>query len=70
MGGIFGSIFGILDLDDEIAYHVRLALLREQPYCYPIGALLGGIGGFGNEYLRQQEATIHKTYQSDFDDEI
>ncbi len=33
-------------------------LLREEHYCYPVGAALGGLAGFGNEYLREQEEGI------------
>lgn len=43
IGGIFGCIFGILDVEDEVRYHIRLALLKEEHYCCPIGGLLGGI---------------------------
>ena len=28
---------------DEVSYQIRLALLREERYCYPVGALLGGL---------------------------
>ena len=43
MGGIFGAIFGFMGVEQEVSYHVRLALLREENYCYPIGAILGAI---------------------------
>jgi len=55
MGGLFGLIFGVMDVEDEVSYQIRLALLREERYCYPVGAILGGIVGFANEYLRQME---------------
>lgn len=55
MGGLFGLIFGIMDVEDEVSYQIRLALLREERYCYPVGAILGGVVGFANEYLRQTE---------------
>ncbi|UKJ87716.2 hypothetical protein MACJ_000156 [Theileria orientalis] len=56
MGAIFGFTFGFLDVEDEAAYHVQLALMKEESYTYPIGIVLGGLAGFGNEYLRQQES--------------
>ncbi|XP_954539.1 uncharacterized protein TA19265 [Theileria annulata] len=56
MGAIFGFTFGLMDVEDEAAYHVQLALMKEEKYTYPIGILLGGAAGFGNEYLRQQES--------------
>jgi hypothetical protein len=55
MGGIFGTMFGYLDVEDAAGYRVRLALFKEEHYCYPVGAILGGIAGFGNEYLRERE---------------
>ncbi|KAF4674545.1 hypothetical protein FOL47_009071 [Perkinsus chesapeaki] len=70
MGGTFGFIFGVMDVEDEVQYQVRLALLREEHYCYPIGALLGGIGGFGNEYLRQQSDEYTALQNTEFDDDI
>ena len=49
MGGIFGLIFGAMDVEDQVSYQIRLALLREERYCYPVGAILGGLVGFGKE---------------------
>eukprot|EP01054_Gregarina_sp_Poly1_P004369 Gregarina_sp_Poly_1__4368@NODE_2363_length_2231_cov_400_485213_g1505_i0_p1_GENE_NODE_2363_length_2231_cov_400_485213_g1505_i0NODE_2363_length_2231_cov_400_485213_g1505_i0_p1_ORF_typecomplete_len241_score13_62Saf_2TM/PF18303_1/1_7Saf_2TM/PF18303_1/65Nitrate_red_gam/PF02665_14/12_NODE_2363_length_2231_cov_400_485213_g1505_i07831505 len=43
MGCIFGFIFGILDVANEISYHVRLSLLREEQFCYPIGGVIGAL---------------------------
>jgi len=69
MGGIFGFIFGVMDVEDEVSYQIRLALLREEHYCYPIGAVLGGVAGFANEYLAEKENRYHST-NPEFDDEI
>merc|ERR1711937_448754 len=55
MGGIFGLTFGVMDVEDEVTYQIRLALLREERYCYPVGAVLGGVVGFMNEYIREEE---------------
>eukprot|EP00405_Crypthecodinium_cohnii_P009235 CAMPEP_0206425640 /NCGR_PEP_ID=MMETSP0324_2-20121206/3908_1 /ASSEMBLY_ACC=CAM_ASM_000836 /TAXON_ID=2866 /ORGANISM="Crypthecodinium cohnii, Strain Seligo" /LENGTH=228 /DNA_ID=CAMNT_0053890453 /DNA_START=58 /DNA_END=740 /DNA_ORIENTATION=+ len=55
MGALFGFIFGVLDVEDEVSYQIRLALLREERYCYPVGAILGGAVGFTNEYIRDAE---------------
>lgn len=46
MGGLFGLIFGVMDVEDEVSYQIRLALLREERYCYPVGALLGGLASW------------------------
>ncbi|PHJ17685.1 membrane protein [Cystoisospora suis] len=70
MGGLFGFIFGVMDVEDEVQYHVRLALLREQHLCYPIGAVLGGLAGIGNEILRQADEAKVRKLASEFDEEI
>merc|ERR1712093_546253 len=54
MGGIFGLVFGVMDVEDEVSFQIRLALKREEGYCYPVGAVLGGCAGFANEWLRQR----------------
>lgn len=66
MGLIFGLIFGILDVEDAASYQLRLALMKEQLYCYPIGALLGASTGVLNEYLK----TDYVQPPDAFDEEI
>ena len=39
VGAIYGFIFGVLDVEDEVNYQLTLALKREESYCYPIGAV-------------------------------
>eukprot|EP00929_Paragymnodinium_shiwhaense_P031650 TRINITY_DN17686_c0_g1_i2.p1 TRINITY_DN17686_c0_g1~~TRINITY_DN17686_c0_g1_i2.p1 ORF type:complete len:233 (-),score=44.14 TRINITY_DN17686_c0_g1_i2:225-923(-) len=70
MGGIFGLIFGVMDVEDEVSYQIRLALLREERYCYPVGAILGGVVGFMNEYIRDEEERCGNAMPKGFDDEI
>eukprot|EP00448_Togula_jolla_P028726 CAMPEP_0170625556 /NCGR_PEP_ID=MMETSP0224-20130122/30823_1 /TAXON_ID=285029 /ORGANISM="Togula jolla, Strain CCCM 725" /LENGTH=167 /DNA_ID=CAMNT_0010952141 /DNA_START=193 /DNA_END=696 /DNA_ORIENTATION=+ len=70
MGGIFGLIFGVMDVEDEVSYQIRLALLREERYCYPIGALLGAVVGMANEYIREEEERSSGSLPHGFDDEI
>lgn len=43
MGGIFGFIFGLLDVEDESSHHIRLALMKAENCCFPLGAVLGGL---------------------------
>lgn len=69
MGGVFGCIFGMMDVEDEMQYQIKLALLREQQFCYPLGALIGGLAGFSNEILRQSEQKL-RYYSTEFDEEI
>lgn len=70
MGGIYGLIFGVMDVEDELSYQIRLALLREERYCYPVGAILGGAVGFSNEYIRDQEERSCSYLPSAFDEDI
>jgi len=53
MGFIFGMVFGLLDVEDADMGHLKVALLREESICYPIGALLGGAASATNQYLRE-----------------
>ncbi|CDJ35811.1 uncharacterized protein EMH_0092460 [Eimeria mitis] len=69
MGGIFGCIFGMMDVEDEMQYQIKLALLREQQFCYPLGAIIGGLAGFSNEILRQAEQRI-RYCSTEFDEDI
>lgn len=66
MGLVFGFVFGVLDVEDVEAYQFRLALLKEEYYCYPIGALLGFITGVIVEYYK----TDYISPPEKFDDEI
>lgn len=69
MGGIFGCIFGFMDVPDQTLYRTRLLLLKAEHTCYQIGAVLGGIAGFGNEYLRAIEVS-YSPVSLEFDDDI
>ncbi len=70
MGATFGFIFGAMDIEDEIQYQVRLALLKEERTCLPIGAILGAVAGFGNEYLRLKSDEYTALQSNGFDDDI
>merc|ERR1719476_729468 len=70
MGALFGLIFGVMDVEDEVSYQIRLALLREERYCYPVGAILGGVVGFMNEYIRDQEERCMNSMPKGFDEDI
>jgi hypothetical protein len=71
MGFSFGLIFGLLDVEDEQLASLRVALLREQSICYPIGAALGGLAAMANQYLRDQnnEYKFDPLDSNDLDDE-
>lgn len=72
MGVSFGFTFGFLDVEDEQAHHIRVALMREEHYCYPMGVVLGAGAGFGNEYYRQKDdyTGYASVPQTEFDEDI
>ena len=55
MGAVFGFIFGLLDVEDVARSHLRVALMREESICYPIGAVLGGCAAAINQWIREQQ---------------
>lgn len=70
MGGAFGTIFGLMDVEDSLESSIQFALMREENYCYPIGAVLGALAGFGMEYLRESEVAWTRVNHSEFDEDI
>lgn len=71
MGLAFGFTFGVLDVEDEDAYHIRMALLRDERYSEPVGALLGAVAGFGLEYIRQRDDyAMAAAGKTEFDEDI
>lgn len=68
MGGLFGFIFGCMDVEDAALYEIRISLMREERYCWPLGFVLGCIAGAGNEYVRQAEEGYN--YLDSFDADI
>jgi hypothetical protein len=53
MGFSFGLTFGLLDVEDEPLARLKVALRREQSYCYPVGALMGGLATVVNQLYRE-----------------
>merc|ERR1719330_1436549 len=71
MGQAFGFTFGVLDVEDEDQYHLRVALLRDERYSEPIGGLLGAVAGFGLEYIRQRDDYAMQAHgKTEFDEDI
>lgn len=50
MGVMFGSIFGIMDLEDLSLSYVKAQLIREENFCVPIGVIFGAICGYFSCY--------------------
>jgi len=57
MGFIFGFIFGVMDIEDQSLANLRLALMREESICYPLGLILGGVAATINQYIRDNYKT-------------
>lgn len=69
MGFSFGMIFGLLDVEDEKISHLRVALMREQSICYPVGAVLGGLGAAINQWLRESNDSYNPVLDIDEDED-
>ena len=71
LGAYFGFIFGVMDVEDARGWMLRQALLKEERYCFPVGAVLGGVSGFMNERLarRDEGYAFDPIAQNDFDDD-
>ncbi len=59
MGFVFGFVFGLLDVEDEKLSNLKIALMREESICYPIGMVLGGASAAYNQYLRGTKNVQH-----------
>lgn len=71
MGLAFGFTFGVLDVEDEDAYHIRMALLRDERFSEPVGAVLGALAGFGLEFIRQRDDySMLAAGKTEFDEDI
>ena len=56
LGCIFGFAFGLLDVEDKRGAELRHTLWADELYfCYPVGALAGGLTGWVNNKLREDE---------------
>jgi len=70
MGFVFGTIFGVMDVADEKLSNIKMALMREESICYPIGALIGGIAGVINHKLPSGSQTNNAGYNPVHDDDL
>ncbi len=71
MGLAFGFTFGILDVEDEDQFHLRMALFRDERYSEPVGAVLGALAGFGLEFVRQRDDySMLAAGKTEFDEDI
>jgi hypothetical protein len=41
-----------MDIEDAAEYEIRLKVMREEYYCFPLGFAVGAICGFLNEKER------------------
>jgi len=59
MGMIFGLVFGLFDLEDVKLADLKVALMREESVCYPIGMALGALSAVINQWLRANKNVAH-----------
>lgn len=45
MGLFFGTVFGLMDMEDVSLRYLKDMLMKEENYCLPIGIICGGISG-------------------------
>lgn len=70
MGLCFGFIFGLFDVEDEKLSNIKMALMREESVCYPIGAILGAASAIMNQYLPAYTASTQQAYNPVHDDDL
>ena len=71
MGAVFGLIFGLMDVEDAgPGRSMKLALLKEESYCYPIGLVLGAGAALLNNRSREQHTYDLLETQNLYDDGI
>lgn len=51
MGGIYGLLFGWMDIEDAKPSSIGVKMLSEERICLVIGIILGGFGGILNEII-------------------
>jgi len=72
MGGIYGLLFGWMDIEDAKPSTIGVKMLSEERICLVIGVILGGFGGILNEIIgRNLHEKLFKQIEKDpFDEEI
>ena len=70
MGFLYGILFGIMDVEDASIFKMKVVAMKDQKYCYPIGIILGFIGGFLNQYMRENGGKLFYGDQNQFEEEI
>ena len=63
-GAIYGFVFGLLDVEDQMGLHLQLQLLKDATWTFPVGAVLGGVGGYILLKLRRR---VHETREYTYD---
>jgi hypothetical protein len=58
MGLLFGTIFGIMDMEEVSFKYLRDMLIKEENYCIPIGIICGGMMGLFCSMIDNNENEI------------
>jgi hypothetical protein len=57
MGLSFGTIFGIMDMEEVKLEFLKKMLLKEENYCVPIGIICGSLAGLFASIIDSNEGT-------------
>jgi hypothetical protein len=57
MGLSFGTIFGVMDMEEVRLEFLKKMLLKEENYCIPIGILCGALAGLFASMIDSNEGS-------------
>jgi hypothetical protein len=66
MGMAFGTIFGIMDMEEVQMRFIKQMLIKEENYCIPIGIICGGLSGLCASLISNNEGGDAEAVGSDF----
>jgi hypothetical protein len=59
MGLSFGTIFGVMDMEEVRLEFLKKMLLKEENYCIPIGILCGALAGLFASMIDSNEGGVN-----------
>ncbi len=66
MGLAFGTIFGIMDMEEVQMKFIKQMLTKEENYCIPIGIICGGLAGLCASFITNNEGGDSQPVNSGF----
>ncbi len=61
MGLMFGTIFGIMDMEEISLRYIKEMLVKEENYCIPIGVVCGAMMGLFSSFIDNNENTSEQS---------